>query len=255
MLQGCSHEAIQIEYTPAQVRPNDHLAKNYVIGAEKDISVGDILIYTEEIADISDKLWVDTYKCVDGFSLYFPNGKILFNKDDSYYSIYKSNNANLVQAKVITKTNTEKKWMVYLPVDSNGSMIGNKLFFSRASNYPDNEFLPIALLAGARELEDHQNFIVNKTEGVPKLSYIGKTIRTQSEGSMNLLRVDLIYTGKSKNTIKLIQREYYTDKIRDAFTHELSYDLDESNIIRYKNIRIQVIDSTNESIKYKVISD
>ncbi|MGZ4857393.1 MAG: hypothetical protein ACXVZU_03395 [Methanobacteriaceae archaeon] len=236
-------------YTAIPVNKQNYVAKNYVIGAEKEISVGDILVSTEEIDDLSNKFWIDTYKPSTNFSLFFPNGEIRFNKDESYYSIYQGNGVNLVQSSIIPK-DRGAKWMTYLRVDGNGNIKGDSLFYSKEVPYPDMEFMRYVY-----ELEDHSNFNFERIEGKPKFTYIGKTIKAQSEGHVNRLRVDLIYTGKSKNTIKLLHREYYTDKIRDAFTHELSYDLDESNVIRYKNIRVQVVDSTNENIKYKVISD
>lgn len=249
LLQGCSHERIQVVYTAKPVIEKNVVTKHYVIGSEQEISVGDILVSTETIVDISDALWVDTYKPNTNFALFFPNGEIQFNKDESYYSIYKSNGFNLVQARIIPNDDAAK-WMTYLRVDSNGNINGNSLFYSKSTIYPEMEFV-----GSENELEDHPNFNFDKIEGRPKFSYIGKTIKAKDGGHIDRLRVDLIYTGKSKNTIKLLHREYYAERIRDAFTNELSYDLDESNVIRYKNIRIQIIDSTNENIKYKVISD
>ena len=40
---------------------------------------------------------------------------------------------------------------------------------------------------------------------------------------------------------------------RSAFTQEVQYDLKESKIIGFKNVRIEVIEATNSSITYKVL--
>jgi hypothetical protein len=42
---------------------------------------------------------------------------------------------------------------------------------------------------------------------------------------------------------------------RTAFHQELSYNIHESNIIRYKKIKIKVLEASNESIKYIVLED
>ena len=77
-----------------------------------------------------------------------------------------------------------------------------------------------------------------------------------------VINISIRYIGKSKNTIKLLYREFYSSdtssdnlSIRPPFTHEITYDLDESNLINLRNIKIQIIEATNQKIKYKVISD
>lgn len=69
------------------------------------------------------------------------------------------------------------------------------------------------------------------------------------------IKKEFIYNGKSNNTLKFIYREFVRDMARPAFTQELQYDLNESNIIGFKGLRIEVLKSTNTSIEYKVLSD
>ena len=66
---------------------------------------------------------------------------------------------------------------------------------------------------------------------------------------------ELVYTGRSGNTIKLIYREFVNDMARPSFYTDLQYDLSQSKIIVYKQYRIQVFDATNEAITYSVIAD
>ena len=54
----------------------------------------------------------------------------------------------------------------------------------------------------------------------------------------NSFRSQIIYSGISGNTIKAVYREFANDYARPAFTQELQYNLDESNIISYKSIKI-----------------
>ena len=56
------------------------------------------------------------------------------------------------------------------------------------------------------------------------------------------------------SNLKFIYREYINDMARPAFNQELQYDLNESNIIGFKGLRIEVIKATNTNIQYKVLS-
>lgn len=80
---------------------------------------------------------------------------------------------------------------------------------------------------------------------------ISHEARMSSESSFQM---SLIYLGKNGNTLKFGYREFYNNLARPAFSNEISYDLNESNIIGYKKAKIQVISATNTSITYKILS-
>jgi hypothetical protein len=65
---------------------------------------------------------------------------------------------------------------------------------------------------------------------------------------------ELIYNGKSGNTLKFMYREFSKDLARPSFSQEVNYDLSESNLIGFKGARIEVINATNTKINYKVIN-
>ena len=80
------------------------------------------------------------------------------------------------------------------------------------------------------------------------------------------LREELIYSGTSGQTLKAIYREFFGDfvgvpygnsgwRIKQAFTQELQYDLDSSSIIGFRSLQIEIVEATNSSITFKVISD
>jgi len=68
-----------------------------------------------------------------------------------------------------------------------------------------------------------------------------------SEGSY---KHELIYNGKSKDTIRLSYREYANDMARPAFYQDLTYDLSESREIAFRDLRIEVLEATNLAIKF-----
>ena len=63
---------------------------------------------------------------------------------------------------------------------------------------------------------------------------------------------ELLYNGRNKDSIKLLYREFKNDMARPAFSQELTYEI-ESKMIGFKNVRLEVIEATNTSIKYKIM--
>jgi len=68
------------------------------------------------------------------------------------------------------------------------------------------------------------------------------------------LKQEFIYSGKIGNSIKFIYREFIDNLARPSFTQDIQYDLDESSIVGFKGLKIEVISATNSLIKYKIIS-
>jgi hypothetical protein len=65
----------------------------------------------------------------------------------------------------------------------------------------------------------------------------------------------LIYSGKVGDKINVGYREFSGNLARPAFNNEVEYDLSESKLIGYKGARIEVLEATNQYIKYKVIEN
>ncbi len=61
----------------------------------------------------------------------------------------------------------------------------------------------------------------------------------------------LYFSGKSKDEVRLM----YAEKMgtQTSHTHNISYNLEESNIINYRGAKIKIIDSTHDSITYEVL--
>lgn len=65
----------------------------------------------------------------------------------------------------------------------------------------------------------------------------------------------LIYNGKVDDKINVGYREFNSNMARDSFRNEVEYDLSESSIIGYRGARLEIIEATNQNIKYRVISN
>ncbi len=66
-------------------------------------------------------------------------------------------------------------------------------------------------------------------------------------------RQELIYNGKVGNNVKFLYREFSGNLMRSPFTQEVQYDLNEGNVIGFKGARIEILESSNRFIKYRVL--
>lgn len=75
-----------------------------------------------------------------------------------------------------------------------------------------------------------------------------------------LLESELIYSGREGNTLHVTYREYtfnqsYDQIARSPFFQQLYYDLGASKSIVFQDWIIDVIESTNQHIKFKVVKE
>lgn len=76
-------------------------------------------------------------------------------------------------------------------------------------------------------------------------------VHVEGEGGY---KMEFIYNGKSKDSIKIQYREFKNDLARPSFYQDLSYDLSESMIVGFREMKIEVIEATNSHITFKVLS-
>lgn len=65
----------------------------------------------------------------------------------------------------------------------------------------------------------------------------------------------LLYLGKDGNKINIGYREFSNDMARPAFNNDVQYDLNESRTIGYKGATIEVVEATNQYIRYFVVKN
>lgn len=64
---------------------------------------------------------------------------------------------------------------------------------------------------------------------------------------------EFIFNGRVNNSLKFIYREFRGETARPSFTQEVQYDLNQSNIVGFKDLSIEILNATNQEIEYKVI--
>jgi len=65
---------------------------------------------------------------------------------------------------------------------------------------------------------------------------------------------ELIYNGRTGDTLRFLYREFANDMARPAFSQDVQYDLRESSTVGFKGARLEVLDATNVNIKYRVLA-
>lgn len=76
-----------------------------------------------------------------------------------------------------------------------------------------------------------------------------------SHYSANFIRKELLYSGRTGNTIEIAYREFRGGFAAPAFSQNLKYDLSESRTIQFQKFSIEVINADNQRITYKVLND
>jgi len=73
--------------------------------------------------------------------------------------------------------------------------------------------------------------------------------------SADTLQQALIYNGRIDNRIRISYRESSGAPTRTLFSNDAEYDLNASRVIAYKDARIEVVEATNEYLKYRVLQN
>lgn len=155
---------------------------------------------------------------------------------------------------ILPFSGSTKEWnLYYLKSDAqkrntyyNGAVYTNNYYFGIAVN-KKNELVVLPFLNSATGALG--GLSTKKIEGF-------KAIKAEYTNSKcnNCFKQEFIFNGKVNNSLKFIYREYIEDFARPAFTQELQYDLNDSSIIGFKGLRLQVINATNTNIEYKVLN-
>ncbi|GGX33117.1 hypothetical protein GCM10007242_45250 [Pigmentiphaga litoralis] len=79
--------------------------------------------------------------------------------------------------------------------------------------------------------------------------------QTQISERGNSFQQTLIYSGRIGNKINVGYREFSSSAARPAFNNDVEYDLSSSKTIGYKGALLEIMDATNSSVTYKVLSN
>lgn len=87
---------------------------------------------------------------------------------------------------------------------------------------------------------------------LPKPKPLFEITRTYARDKPSFIQ-ELIYNGRSDDTVKFLYREYADEYIRAPFTQDVQYDLSESDTVGFKGARIQILEASNTMLRYVVL--
>lgn len=71
----------------------------------------------------------------------------------------------------------------------------------------------------------------------------------------NSFQRSLLYNGGHGSKINIGYREFSNNTARPAFNNDVEYDLADSKIIAYKGAQLEIIEATNQHLKYRLIKN
>jgi hypothetical protein len=152
---------------------------------------------------------------------------------------------------IIPLSETKNNWNLYY----NKKYVSNQGVTSTNNSYIPSEYQGIAI-----DKKD-KNLIVAFFYSFARGGITTKKVENLKiepaifvDNCKNCFKQEFIFNGKSANSLKFIYREYINDMARPAFNQDLQYDFNESKIIGFKGLRIEIINVTNTNIEYKILS-
>lgn len=198
--------------------------KNYVLGQNKNCYVGDEMIHFASYnKKIKEKVGTIQYKAIQD-NLHIKNGLVYDVKGKSF------SNSNYLYLQLFESNGNFR----FLKINTDGYLVSADLF-----DWNGNVW--------------QKDFINNiNTKIFERVENGTEREEIYLKGSFSY---SILYNGKDGNGIKLQYREYKDDMARVAFYQDLTYDLKESKIIRFRNFKLEILKATNEGIEYKVLQD
>lgn len=222
------------EYTHTKTISVDR--SNYILGKKSKCNVGNEIIKVDKYKNIE---FIKEYRLMQTKYQSKVDYKKL-KKNEIYIVEGVDKEKDTVFIKLFEDTDG-KKYIRYDTIDFN---LDENLFDSSGNVIVDDYFTD--------EFRKSKPFLAIT---VPYKINDESSIEKEHKLSFKGLSYSLIYNGKDSNVIRIQYREFIDDISRPAFYQDLTYDLKESKIFRFKNFKIEVFKSTNEEIEYAILED
>jgi len=73
--------------------------------------------------------------------------------------------------------------------------------------------------------------------------------------SKDSFKEELVYKGRSDNTLHILYKKYGKASSTPDFSQELTYDIGNSDTVEIRNYKIRVLNATSEYIRFQVLED
>lgn len=160
----------------------------------------------------------------DGFKMVMPAGKFRAVSSDKRGSIFFGTGVNVIDA------------------------YENHLFDKKKNALVDYKVLPDGTVHGLWVYLGDNDLVEFPLKG---LKYSVAVVPLDDARSFSR---ELVYTGRSGNSISVLYREFKNDMARPAFSQTLQYDLGSTDVIGYRGARFKVLAADNTKIDFEVLA-
>lgn len=208
--------------------------KNYTLGEEKQVYIGQPMI-SARLFSVSNTKIERTYIA--------PVNMFTFNLSLTGLSYRFSEGAEMRDVGKIEHAGKE-----YTLLKMPERMLSGNLLMV------DENLLFIGYVKSSRKVVSAGANIFISTQ--PKqIQFARKTFGEEQNSSKFITNFELIYSGKTKDAVNLLYREYTPDNMaRPAFSQNLTYEPD-AKTIRFREIVLRVVEVTGESIRFVIEAD
>ncbi len=131
---------------------------------------------------------------------------------------------------------------------------GYKIFYL-TSNWKDGRYWGIAIN------EKNTNEVYSALISTIGLVKIRKKDNYKTSINMTVIKSlcedcysqELLFTGAKGTVLSFTYREFIGNIARPSFFQNVEYDIEKSNIIGFKGVRLKILEYTNTSIKYEIL--
>lgn len=225
LLSGCM-QLTKINPVPPD---KEQVFTNYIYGKTLEKSVGDQLI------EYNIQLTVETYPGFTAIESFQPPNWGLA----TFSTIYKGSDW-----KVIGKLETGESLCKSVTDNFTGGGAGS--YYEACLIVRSNEPVGVAACAPYNEAPYFEKTMPLLWEKKPQNFLIPKKIIEKHKKSWR--DASILYVGKGKDVIRLLYRE---TALKDI---EFTFDLSESKTVAIKDITFEILEATNSSIKYKILT-
>lgn len=238
LLTGCSNS------TSTKSVIGDFYNKDYSLGKEKTISIGDTLIRVSGVKN-GAAIQKTLFKAENDIVYVYSGKTLTINKGETFFAIKDAiiENVDYYLIPILYEDRKQKEIEIR---DQSFVLLLNKKtleFENKYKRYANNNIYPDIYGSG------NINFISSNN----KLKTISNEyVALNPKESVNF---DIIYNGISGDTLRFTYREFTENDIsRPSFFQDLTYSKNDK-IIKFRGIEIEIIKIKNSEIVYKIKSD
>jgi len=229
-LLGCAKTYPIKTLVPHAIKTEQIITKNYTLNKQQKCMVGDTLVRVKDY--VLNRTTSNSLQANDDFKIYCNDIILLSGQKKQPLPIVAEMNDEKGEAYYLLQASLGTQFLV--PVNKNGMYLGH---------------------CGARAVGGVAFYGNSGFQITPSTTKFELAQKEEVDSTAGYVNYEILYTGMTKDAINFLYREYTSeDMARPAFYQNLTYPRDAKSI-RFKAIKINLIDINEESVTYAVVEE